>query len=484
MKVVIIGNGIAGVEAAIAVRAKDPGARITIVSEESDHLFSRTALLYVLVGQLRHADMEPHERDLYARIGAERVRARALGLDLPGRRVLLAGGLPPLPYDRLLIACGSRPRPAPWPGAELAGVGHFVTLSDLAWLEEELYGGPGRGGQPPRPTEHHDKSGEGSPYLPRPSARAGRGRAPREVAVIGGGLIGIEVIESMLAAGYRPHFVMREAWFWPMAIDAGESAFIAAALREHGVNVHLQREIEALEGQDGRLSGIRLRGGELLPAEIAVVAIGVMPNTAWLRESGLDLDPASGGVRVDETLRSSDEAVFAAGDCAAVPWRDGSRRPEQLWYTARDQGRAVAAALLGEPRPYVRTAWYNSAKLMDIEYTTAGQVELGPAGQGQPELWSFRIEEEGPVRSSTRICCTGERVVGFNLLGRRWDHSVLMSFIDQGRSLPWVLEHLSRARFDTELVPTHRLPADTLARARQEAAAHAAAAHAIAPVAG
>src|SRR5262245_4826397 len=122
-------------EAALAIRAREPTWAITIVSEESDHFFSRTALMYVLAGQLSYADIEPLERDVYQRMRFERVRARAVGLD-PGAKRLQIEGRDPLSYDRLVIASGSCPIRPPWPGcAQLRGVGHFVTLQDLEWLE-------------------------------------------------------------------------------------------------------------------------------------------------------------------------------------------------------------------------------------------------------------------------------------------------------------------------------------------------------------
>ncbi len=458
MRVVIIGNGVAGIEAAITVRNREPTWSVTIVSEESDHFFSRTALMWVHTGQLSHACIEPHERDLYARMGFERVRARAVGLDTAARRVFLAGGLAPLPYDRLLIAAGSRPRPGPWPGADLRGVGHFVTHQDLAWLEAEVHGGPSRGGPPPRPDAHLSATADDSPYRPRPVAARGGARAP---AVIGGGLIGIEAVEVLVAAGLRPTFFIREDWFWPMALDPRESAWIAERMGEHGVDVRLGENVEALVGDD-RLQRVRTDRGEV-DCDLCVVAIGVVPNTDWLRadrgepyRSGgqpVKLD-ARGGVEVDEGLTSSVDGVFAAGDCASVPWYDGVRRPEQLWYTARDQGRVAGRRLCGDTALYARGVWYNSAKLMDVEYTTAGLVSVGV-----PDERNWFYEERGAVRSTTRIVLSGERVVGFNLLGRRWDHEVLVRWIEEHRSLDYVLAHLTEASFDTELVPPLEVPA-------------------------
>ncbi len=446
MRIVIIGNGVAGMEAALTIRERDAKAKISIVSEESDHFFSRTALMWVASGQLSHQCIEPLERDVYPRMGFERVRARALGVDIEAQTVELAGGRPALPYDRLLIACGSRPRPGPWPGTELDGVGHFVTLQDLEWFEAELHGGPGKKGRPQNPDAHLEASSQNSPYLPRKVLRAQRnGRPPAHPAVVGGGLIGIEAVEVLAAAGIETHFFIREPWFWPIALDDRESGFVTRRMQDHGVKVHLSENIERLDGTTS-VEHIHTDRGQY-PADLVVVAIGVMPNTDWLESSAIKRD-AAGGLVVDQGLECSAQNVFAAGDCASVRWWNGAHRPEQLWYTARDQGRLAARRMLGDQVSYQRGVLYNSAKLMDLEYTTVGLVNMNIEGE---QNWYF--EERGRVSSTTRITVAEGRVIGFNFLGRRWEHTVLTRWIEERRALPWVLEHLGQACFDTELTP-------------------------------
>ena len=213
--------------------------------------------------------------------------------------------------------------------------------------------------------------------------------------------------------------------------------------------------VEGLVGDaEGRVAAVRTDGGET-PADLVVIAIGVVPNTDWLGDA-VRRD-AAGGIVVDAALRTSAPDVWAAGDCASVPWTDGTVRPEPLWYTARDQGRVAGRQLLGDDATYVRGTWYNSAKLMDVEYTTVGRVNVGVPGE---RSWFF--EETGPVRSTTRIVHVDGRVIGFNFLGRRWDHTVCARWIEERRPLGWVLDHLGRAAFDTELVPPLRLPRSAL----------------------
>lgn len=454
MNFVILGNGVAGMEAALELRRREPSVSITVISEESDHFFSRTALMYVVCGQLAHKDIEPLERDVYARLGFTRVRGRAVGLDTDARKVLLAGGLPPVPYDRLLLATGSAPRPAPfWEGwGSLAGVGHLVTLQDLDWLHRELHGRAPYDA-PERADAHLAHTSDDSPYRPRPVARALRGSAPTRPAVVGGGLIGIESIEVMLAAGLKPTFLIRERWFWPIALNEREAGWIGDALRHHGVDVRFGLNIERLGGTDGRLTTLHTDQGDL-EADLLVVAIGVVPQTAWLEGTPLERQERGGALVVDGALRTNVDGIWAAGDCAAVRWHDGSVRPEQLWYTGRDQGRLAARSMLGDDVHYARGTLYNSAKLMDIEYTTAGLVGWDLEGETD-----FLFEETGRVRSMTRFVTQQGRLVGFNALGRRWDHSVLCRWIEERRPLPWVLDHLHHAAFDTELVPPLVIPA-------------------------
>ncbi len=415
MHYVIVGNGICGTEAALALRAREAGARISIVSEEHDHFFSRPALMYVFCGQLRLQDTEPYDRGLYARMGFERVRGRVGRLDT-GKKRLLFDDARELSYDRLLLALGSKGRRAPWPGSDGPGVNYFVTLRDLEALDRD--------------------------------AKAG-GRA----VVIGGGLIGVEVAEVLHKRGLHVTFVIRENWYFPLALDANESALVAEHMRGEGIDVGLGANVDAiLRGPEGRLRGVRL-GRDEVAADLVAVSIGVVPNTEFLGASGLALSQG-GAVEVDDALRASGPDVWAAGDCANVTWSDGSRRPEQLWYTARDQGRVAALSMLGDAVGYRRGTWYNSAKFFDIEWTTAGWVpallnwDNAPLDPGPGVRTWF---QRAPGRfESQRIIVKDDRVAGFNMLGSRWDHESLLRWIQERRDLDYVLAHLREAQFDEE----------------------------------
>jgi len=423
MHYVILGNGVAGMEAALALRARDDGAPITLVSAEHDHFFSRPALMYVFAGQTSLRDTEPYDRGLYGRMRFERVSGRVASLDAAGHALVFEDGSR-LAYERLLLAVGSRARPAPWPGAEGAGLHYFVTLRDLEALD------------------HEAKKG-------------------MRAAVLGGGLIGVEVAEVLHDRGLHVTFVIREGWYFPVALDRNEASLVAEHLRAQALDVRLGAGVDAvLRRDDGRVRGVRLAGGEEVVADLVVSTIGVVPNTGFLAGSALTL-AKSGAIETDEALRTSAPDVWAAGDCANVTWLDGSRRPEQLWYTARDQGRLAARSMLGDEIAYRRGTWYNSAKFFDLEYTAAGYVPVSVGPEGNPivpppdlRTWFQRV----PGRfESQRIVVKGDRVVGFNMLGSRWNHEPLLDWIHERRPLAWVLEHLGEAQFDEELSPRFRV---------------------------
>jgi NADPH-dependent 2,4-dienoyl-CoA reductase/sulfur reductase-like enzyme len=279
--------------------------------------------------------------------------------------------------------------------------------------------------------------------------------------VVGGGLIGVEVAEILRARGLQVTFVIRESWYFPLALDEQESGLVAEHMRAHGVDVRLRASVEEiLRGSDGSVRGVRLESGDEIPCEIVVSAIGVVPNTKFLEGSGLALSKG-GAIEVDAALMTSAPDVWAAGDCANVTWGDGSRRPEQLWYTAREQGRVAARAMLGDAAAYDRGTWYNSAKFFDLEWTTAGVVPVSLDWDDTPiapapgvRSWFQRV----PGRlESQRIVVESERVVGFNMLGSRWNHERFLDWIRERQPLDWVLAHLGEAQFDEELSPSFKV---------------------------
>ncbi|MSP55097.1 MAG: FAD-dependent oxidoreductase [Myxococcales bacterium] len=448
---VIVGNSVAGIEAAIALRKRDAAARITVISSEHPHPFARTSLMYVFCGQLSLKDTQFYPEDLYDRLRFVRVVGRVRSID-PARRTLHLTGGQTIAYDTLLLAVGSTAKRLPWPGLydeTPMFVHHFVTLEDMRGLDA--------------------------------AARPGM-----SVAVIGGGLVGIEVAEVLHLRGLRTHFLVREPAYFPIALDSAESEVVAAHIRQHGVDCRTNASVTAYRKEGGRVSLVGTSGPLDRPVDrplelsvdLVVGAIGVTPATSWLAGSGIAVSPDTGGIETLPNLESTTApGVFAAGDCAQVTWIDGSRRPEQLWYTARDQGRVAAAAMLGDDVNYRRGTWYNSAKFFDVEYTTAGFIPYsagsaalesaspgstsgGTSGCGGWQTW-YQHVPGGPV--TQRIVVRDGAVKGFNALGSRWDHQVWKRWIAERRPLGWVLAHMNEARFDEELVAPFRiLPTATL----------------------
>lgn len=409
MNYVIIGNGVAGMNAAIKLRQRDDSAKITIISSESDHFFSRTALMYVVAGQLSERCVEPYERDHYARMKFERVRDRVSSIN-PMTRMVHLENSNPINFDRLLIASGSLGVKAPWTGGELDGVGNFVTWQDMEWLQAEM-------------------------------------KSAQSAVVVGGGLIGIEVAEVLLQAGIKVNMLVREDWFWPIALSNDESKIIVPHMESHGCTVQLKSSVKEIIGQAGRVQKVITEAGQEIDCDLFVTTIGVTPQTGFLANCGFELDER-GGIVVDDQLFTGVPDIWAAGDCTSVVWFNGVRRPEQLWYTSRDQGRVAGLNMAGDKRIYKRETFYNSAKFFDIEYTTAGYVNFNFDGE---ESW---FHKEPDSNRSIRITYMPDRtVVGFNMLGRRWDHRLLVGWVDEKRTLDWVKRHLTEALFDEEFMP-------------------------------
>ena len=296
-RLVIIGASLAGSRAAAAARSRRWDGEIVVVGEERHPPYTRPPLSKEL---LTSGEQDVADHLLRAEEEATWLLDEcATRLDRDARRVGLAGG-EELEYDRLVIATGSRPRRWTGPGAELAGVHAIRTVDDALALREAFAGGP-------------------------------------RVAIIGAGFIGCEIASSAWALGLE--VTMFDIARRRCARSGRCSARRCAQLhRAHGVKLALGVGLAALHGRDGSVDAVELTDGTRHAADLVVIALGAVPCTDWLADSGLAIDR---GVRCDATLTvDGDPDLLAAGDVAAWPHplTGGELVRVEHWTNAAEQG--------------------------------------------------------------------------------------------------------------------------------------------------
>lgn len=215
----------------------------------------------------------------------------------------------------------------------------------------------------------------------------------------------------------------------------------------HRIDLRLNTELKEIKGDsNGNCCAVLTHEEERIECEFTGLTAGVHPNIDFLRSSNLETDK---GILVDAHLRTNIQDVYAIGDCAQLRSPDPGRRAiEAVWYTGKMMGEIAAYNICGSEKSYHPGIWFNSAKFFDLEYQVYGQV---PAAI-EPPLGSF-LWSDPHQRRSIRIVYQekSEVVVGFNLMGIRFRHELCDYWIQEQKTLTYVMEHLPAAFFDPEL---------------------------------
>jgi NADPH-dependent 2,4-dienoyl-CoA reductase/sulfur reductase-like enzyme len=415
MHIIIIGNGIAGTNAARYIRKKSDH-EITMISEETLQPFSRTALMYVYMGHLKQENTHLYEDWFWDKNRIRRVQARVQSVDTAQKTVRLSDGAA-LTYDRLVLATGSKSNKFGWPGQDLQGVQGLYHLQDLEGMERH------------------------SPGL-------------KQAVIVGGGLIGIEMAEMFHSRHIPVTFLVRENSFWDNILPAEESAMINRHILEHGIDLRLETELKSIEDDGtGRVGAVITNKGERIDCGFVGLTVGVSPNIDFLKDSGIELQR---GILVDEYLQTSAPDVYAIGDCAQLRSPAPGRRPiEAIWYTGRMMGQTVANNICSNPTRYEPKLWFNSAKFFDIEYQVYGDIP-NQTPEGTTTLYWEHPEGRKSIRLHFETATTF--IKGFNLMGIRYRHEVCEKWILEKTPIENVLQNLSLANFDPEfydLYETH-----------------------------
>lgn len=392
--VLIVGGGHGGAQAAIALRQQKFAGSIAIIGDEPEFPYERPPLSKeYLAGEKSFERLMIRPVAFWAEREIEFILStRVVAVDAAAHRVTTHTG-EAIGYGSLIWATGGTPRRLSCEGHHFAGIHTVRTRADVDLLESEL-------------------------------------AATTRVVVIGGGYIGLEA--AAVLRKFDKQVTVIEALDRVLARVAGEplSRFFEAEHRAHGVDIRLGAMVEAIEGADhGRVTGVRLAGGEVIPADMVIVGIGVIPAVAPLIDAGAE---GGNGVTVDARCRTSLADIYAIGDCAAHPNRfaGGAVMRVESVQNANDQATLVARALTGTVEDYAAVPWFWSNQY-DLRLQTVG-LSVGfdhVVTRGDPSTRSFSLiyQKEGAVIALDCVNMTRDYVQGRALVlaGHRIDPSLL-----------------------------------------------------------
>jgi 3-phenylpropionate/trans-cinnamate dioxygenase ferredoxin reductase subunit len=381
-QVVIVGGGQAGLQAAMSLRQKKFEGGITIVGEEPVPPYQRPPLSKEYIkGQVNEQQVWLRPLEFYASRNIDlRLDTRVTAIDRANRCVTLGGG-ETLGYDSLVLATGARVRKLPVPGAELAGVVYVRTLADAVTMKPLI-------------------------------------EAAQNVAVIGGGFIGLECAAVAATFGHITTVLEAAERLMARVVSPELSAYYLDLHRSHGVDVRLGAEVVELAGDNGKVCGVICGDGTSVPADLVVIGIGIVPNDDLAAAAGLACDR---GIVVDEMLRTAAPNIYAIGDCAAFPhpMARGLVRLESV-QNAVDQGKTVADAILGEAKPYTAVPWFWSdqydahLQMVGLCHPYDEHITLGDMDAGVFSLVYFR---NGALIGIDSVNKPADHVAGRKLLG-------------------------------------------------------------------
>ncbi len=419
MKIVILGNGIAGITAARHIRKRSDHA-ITVISDESEHFFSRTALMYVYMGHLRFRDTQPYEDWFWEKNRIALLRARIERIDFQEKKLFTTKG-EIVAYDKLLLAVGSKSNRFGWPGQDLDGVHGLYHFQDLEAMERH------------------------TPGLER-------------AVIVGGGLIGVEMAEMFHSRNIPVSFLVRESDFWNPVLPTEESRMVSRHLREHHIDLRLETELKEIlpDAAGKKCAAATTNKGDNIPCGFVGLTAGVSPNIDFLKNTALETNR---GILVNEFLETNIPDVYAAGDCAELRQPRPGRKPvEAVWYTGRMMGETVAHNIVGQQsavgnrQSYNPGIWFNSAKFFDIEYQVYGNIQVKLPDNQATLYWEH---PDGKKSIRLNFEKSGGRIIGFNLMGVRYRHEVCDKWIRTNTHIEEVLQRLGMANFDPEFCPQH-----------------------------
>ncbi|WP_254545883.1 NAD(P)/FAD-dependent oxidoreductase [Halomarina pelagica] len=372
---VIIGDGIAGSSAAETVREADPDADITVITDEGEALYNRILIKEFAKGKMPAGPISIHDENWYTDRDIDlQLDTHVTDVDTDAHEIHTHRG-DVIEYDALLIATGGTPTQLPVPGSDAEGVHHFWTFQDARAIKE-----------------HAEEAETG--------------------AVIGAGLLGIDLAAICGAQDVKANYLMRGNAWWRYALSEEGAEIIHGALRENDVTPVFGSGVDHFEVDDGHVTGVVDPNGEHFDADFVGVAIGLNYNTEFLQGSGIERTD-SGSIVTDEHMRTNVEDVYAAGDLTYFyDVLIEEMAQNGAWGSAKEQGSIAGTNMVHDQHGDGEEAtfeWVSSYSITHFDFPFLSF--------GHPTIGDDSVERKYSDTEWRRVAIKDGKVVGGVLIG-------------------------------------------------------------------
>jgi nitrite reductase (NADH) large subunit len=380
MKIIIIGNGIAGVSAVEAIRSRDKNAEIVIYSDEKYYHYSRPRIIEYLSGRVDADRITIRKENFYKQNNVKlNLNVNVIKINPRDKKIMLFDGKEE-EFDKLIIAAGARSFLPPVLGADTEGVFTLRTIDDADRIISYTKG-------------------------------------KKKTVVIGGGLLGIESAMSLKELGPDVTIVEASDRLLPKQLDRDGADVLQKMLEEKGLNFLLSKQTLSIVKDDGLLK-INFKDGTLLKSDVILFSTGIRSNLKIIENSGIESDK---GIKVNDFLQTNVADVYAAGDVA-----EHRGVVYGIWPAAKEQGTAAGLNAIGEKTEYRGSVQSTKLKVAGIELASIGNVEHG-------EGVEIRTKHEGGIFK--RAFLKDKKLTGAILIGNTSQYQKLQDVIKAGKDV-------------------------------------------------
>ena len=379
--IVIVGGGHGGSQVAASLRSDGYDGPLTLVTAERDIPYQRPPLSKAFLKDPHHDLLPLRPESFYAKNTIDlRLGVEATAIDMRAQTLALADG-GTIAFDRLVLATGARPRLPPIAGIDLDGVLTLRHADDARMMRDRLF-------------------------------------AAENVVVVGGGFIGLEIASTARLLG-KTVTVLEAA-------DRLMGRVVATRISEHfldlhlgwGTDVRLRTPVGAIVGESGKVVAVDTAAGDRIPADLAIIGIGVIPNIELAAAAGVTVE---NGIVVNDVMETSVPEILAIGDVVAFDHWDLKRRIRlESVQNAVDQGKAAAATLTGKREAYRAVPWFWSdqgdvkLQMVGLPFDATESVLRGTPEEGHFSVFHYAAERLVAIDSVNRA---SDHVVGRKMLG-------------------------------------------------------------------